>query len=1333
MKRNFTKILGITLIVCTVAICICSAIGLYATHESTNESSNDIASFLQFEQELIALNNDNIAAPNDIETEDMLSSQGNKFAVENNINEFYLKRLIVQGNLEDTYGASNVISYGNLHILSYSSPQETQLAYKELSKDSSLSVSIDRYATVEGYADKDYDYSSYDNWGAEAIDIGGYRQFLVDKNVETEVVVVVIDTGINTSHPMFEGRFLTDENGKIKGYSYYNSTYQYSYDNMAFDVDDPNTPNVDEGDTNKFSFEDDNGHGTHVAGIITSLTPSNVKILPIKISGQGGSSSISIMMLAHLRILEVYSEQYNVVCTNLSFSGGGTDSEEEKDIFNKQVYEPLLEKNILSMVAAGNDSLENNIDDMKAVVVTGLEKQGNQYLFDRSYNYGKIVDISAPGTHVLSAGISNTDSANSSLVVNSGTSMAAPQVTGAVALLYLNPNLPTDFSASDVEQMLYESALDIGAPSKDIYYGHGALNLKYFEVENSGAKLSFYKNNELVTGFVENENFDGQFSLTIQCSSPDFEIVYTTDKSIPTLSNSITYTAPISIYKTTHIYAMGIKVVDGEIVDRTNLATISYFDINTPLEDCFYVTHSGELKNYTGNFIDLVIPSVVNGITVTGLGKSLFEQSNLRSITLPSSVKDIGGYAFGNCKNLEYIYAPNVTDIYMAAFEGCDSLTAVYDHHPSSTETLGAYLPALTKTIGYTFYNCKNLKSVSLSNLVDMGSSLTNDFVYCSSLESVMLPSIVSIPAFTFVGCESLSGTFYIGKDVSSIGDAAFYGCKITSFVVEDGNTCFYTDNIGVYSADSLIAFACGNKNIDYAILDHVAISGTNTTITKIADYLSYEADINNLTIPSSITYLGAYAFAYSQISTLHYNATNCTSSGYFAHGIVSKPFTFVKTIEIGSSVECVPERLFLHSSFENLIINSRTTTFSQFCFYRENRTSRLNSLTINFTEHIDADYLNSLISETGLCTVAGINLIYSKTKINTNESVHLSNLKYCTKQGDYLVYSREPLHDVNFANSLKFDKKSISLGNKFEINFYVNSSILEGCTDTYVRFEKPIYNEVGEIITCEVANAYDYTEKTIGGVTYYVFTYDNINSFELGNTVYAEINTRKIGFEDVVYTSAKDEYSIKMYAENMLEKSADAELKTLIVDMLNYGAAAQLYFNYNEPNLANAGLTEEQKAFATKELADIKSYKQVDVNNNAKVSIRGCTLNLINNVENIFYVNLKEYNAEDVRAVITYIDYNGKTRQTTINGTDFVESNGAYKITFADLAVSDMRSVFTMVIYDIHTNEAISDSYTYSIESYIASTMSKMTDPELLFLLEAMIKYGDSSEKYFT
>ena len=79
-------------------------------------------------------------------------------------------------------------------------------------------------------------------------------------------------------HYHLQNRLLKDGSGKIKGFSYYDSEYRYSYNNLAFDADD----------TDRYSFEDDDGHGSHVAGIVCNLTPNNVKILPIKVLGDDG-------------------------------------------------------------------------------------------------------------------------------------------------------------------------------------------------------------------------------------------------------------------------------------------------------------------------------------------------------------------------------------------------------------------------------------------------------------------------------------------------------------------------------------------------------------------------------------------------------------------------------------------------------------------------------------------------------------------------------------------------------------------------------------------------------------------------------------------------------------------------------------------------------------------------------------------------------------------------------------------------------------------------------------------------------------------------------------
>jgi len=226
----------------------------YSEVDAVSNEKDDIASFLEFEKEIINLNKQNDLSSFEVEDET------NEIGIETNENDYSLKRLIVQGNVSNTYGANKKVSYNNLHVLCYDSELETKQAYEALSKNSNLDVSIDEIVELEQYAEKEYSYTSNINWGAKAADIGGYREYLSDNNVNTEGVVVILDTGINTSHTMFNNRLLKNTAGKIKGFSYFDSDYQYSYDNLAFDEDD----------TNKHSFEDDIGHGTHVAGIVAS-------------------------------------------------------------------------------------------------------------------------------------------------------------------------------------------------------------------------------------------------------------------------------------------------------------------------------------------------------------------------------------------------------------------------------------------------------------------------------------------------------------------------------------------------------------------------------------------------------------------------------------------------------------------------------------------------------------------------------------------------------------------------------------------------------------------------------------------------------------------------------------------------------------------------------------------------------------------------------------------------------------------------------------------------------------------------------------------------------
>ncbi len=993
--------------------------------EGVDASSNDLEinelDFSSFERAIIELNN------LDKTTYSMRRTSQNDTVIESQTKDLYkLKRLIVHGKLKETYGAIDVISYDNLHILCYSSSSNTEYAYKQLQKDTSLNVIVDQQHKVDDYAMNDYSYDGYKNWAAEAVDIGGYRKYLSDNNVTKEVVVVVLDTGINTSHSMFKNRLLTDSNGKIKGFSYYNSTYRYSYNNLSFDLDDETTPNIDEEDRDKYSFEDDDGHGTHVAGIICDLTPENVKILPIKVGDEKGYSTTAIFISAYLRIINIYSNQYEIVSTNLSFSGAGKSSEDEKNTFNEKCYDPLIKLNILPITAAGNESQENNIEGLNAIVVSSLKQHDGEYVFDSSYsNYGKIVDIAAPGTSVMSAAISSYDGQSSNFVLSSGTSMASPQVAGIVALLYLDPNLPEDYDANYIETKLYENTLDMGEIGKDIYYGEGMLNIKYFQTEET-ASLTFFEDGVEVSSYINSKNFEEEFDLEIQCSKEGFEIIYTTNKKLPTFKDHIDYTSYINIKETITLYIMAIKIVEGKITERTDVYRLSYFNSSTPIELCFKVSDRSYLSEYTGNYTTLNIPEVMHGKKILGIEPSLFKNSNIESITLPSTLTTIAGYVFQNAKNLKYIYAPGVTKIYKAAFDNCTSLKMISDQHPTSNQTEGAYLPSLEETVSFAFSDNHSLESVRLSKLKTLADD-GYDFYNCINLKEVYLPNITSIPTGTFMNCSNFSGGFHISENIQAIGRRAFYGTKISYFTIDKNNKYFYTDGIGLYDTSTFLSSAPNNDNFNYEILSEVVIKGRTYTITTIAESAMSNVTINSLTIPQSITTINRFAFDNTNINTLYYNAKKATHTGYFDEETYMRAnvFNSIKTIELGANVEVVPQRLFQDVYFDTLIVNSYNTKFASASFYRMKEQGTLDKLILNFPDVINTTYYHNQLVESCIFTYSEVNYLYTKNKVNPSTLFYrLSNLIYESKDGEYFIYSKELV-----SNKYKIESSSNGFG----------------------------------------------------------------------------------------------------------------------------------------------------------------------------------------------------------------------------------------------------------------------------------------------------------------
>jgi subtilisin family serine protease len=263
------------------------------------------------------------------------------------------------------------------------------------------------------------------NWtaGTPDADIDAPEAWSVSTG-SSDVVVAVIDTGVDTAHPDLAPNIWVNAGEDCAGCR----TNGLDDDGNGY-VDDWRGWDFANGDNDP---TDDNGHGTHVAGTVAARGNNGLgvagvtwssKIMPLKFLGADGSGTTADAIIAIL-----YARAKGVPILNNSW-GGGEVSQALRD-----AIEQTDASGELFVAAAGNDFTNTDLEpfypasyDVPNVLVVGASDQ-----FDRKAwfsNYGtRSVDLSAPGTNVYSTWTGAT------YRFADGTSMATPQVSGAAAL-----------------------------------------------------------------------------------------------------------------------------------------------------------------------------------------------------------------------------------------------------------------------------------------------------------------------------------------------------------------------------------------------------------------------------------------------------------------------------------------------------------------------------------------------------------------------------------------------------------------------------------------------------------------------------------------------------------------------------------------------------------------------------------------------------------------------------------------------------------------------------------------------------------------------------------
>ncbi|UTI65510.1 S8 family serine peptidase [Paraconexibacter antarcticus] len=253
------------------------------------------------------------------------------------------------------------------------------------------------------------------------------------------VVVAVLDTGVDESHPDLRGALWTNP-GEIPG-----NGIDDDHDGYVDDVHGVDLVNHD-GDP-----ADDNGHGTHVAGIIgarangegsVGLAPK-AQLMAVKVLDANRAGSADTVA-AGIR----YALAHGADVINVSVNGSG-----ESDVLRSAV-QAAGAAGVSIVASAGNDGADLGLTPsypasypdpaMLAVAAT----DGDSLLADFS-NFGRGVQIAADGVGILST------SSTGGYELRSGTSMAAPEVAAALALLH---SARPDMADSDLRAALLATA-----------------------------------------------------------------------------------------------------------------------------------------------------------------------------------------------------------------------------------------------------------------------------------------------------------------------------------------------------------------------------------------------------------------------------------------------------------------------------------------------------------------------------------------------------------------------------------------------------------------------------------------------------------------------------------------------------------------------------------------------------------------------------------------------------------------------------------------------------------------------------------------------------------
>ena len=696
------------------------------------------------------------------------------------------------------------------------------------------------------------------------------------------------------------------------------------------------------------------------------------------------------------------------------------------------------------------------------------------------------------------------------------------------------------------------------------------------------------------------------------------------------------------------------------------------------------------------------------------IGKAAFKTAvNLPAIEFPASLKTIGANAFENCTILSGVtFNEGLDTIGERGFYMCSAIPSVTI--PESLTFLG----------GDAFYGCTALaevhyNAVNLADLTDVDGAFSK--AGANGLQVTIGKNVERIPGRLFSTLSNPTLTkvaFEEGSVCESIGANAFYGCEglseielpgsVTSIEDKAFTSCVGLTNVTLPEGLKTIgqnAFSECSGLVEIVIPNGVTSLGSNAFYGCTG--------LTNVTIGSGISTIPQSCFSgckslgtislqnsVTNVATTAFNNTGLTKVIYCG---TEEQWNAIKIYKSGNANLLAANRQY-HAWVEDPDTQRRSCQFCGILNCEDwDHDWDEGVVTKEPTEETEGEkfYTCHRCSEAKMESIPKLDHVHTYTEVVTEPTYtaqgYTTHTCFCGESFVDSYVDPLPLPEA------KIEVARMILGNELAMQFaFPKTSIVEGVE--YVVSVTKAYADGREDKNILVP-----MDQWGTSGSYYYVSFNGIAAKEMGDTINVQIQTADGAAVGGVYTD-----SVWAYAIRQLRKTTDSKTRTLYVDMLNYGAAAQTYFKYDAANLVTDELTETEKGYGT---------QSVKLENNLVKGAGYVASQLDLGSSILLRVKFNGIDAS-MHAVVCFTNHMGDQKTITIPGSEFI--SGGTVVVIDDVVAADYDRDVTITVYDAGGTEVA--NAVESVASYLSRQLEK---PNPLAIYDAVAKYCAAAYGY--